>query len=155
LLVARGLASELQVAGSLRWQREHSRDGKIPLGKVLVDRGVLTQAQIDEVLGTHLEKPKLGESLIKSGVLSSEQLSHALSVRERTDERLGQILVKLKYVSDEQLRQALARQCDVSFIDLDGMSINRSLSRLINHSYAKRHGVLPVAALGDMLTVCF
>jgi len=51
------------------------------------------------------------------------------------------------------MRQALSAQLDVPFIDLEKVTIDRSLARLINRSYARRHSLLPIAKVGRTLTV--
>jgi hypothetical protein len=66
---------------------------------------------------------------------------------------MGQVLVKLADGADEVMRQELARQLHVPYVDLEQMIVDRTLARLINRSYAKRHLLLPVAQLGRTLTV--
>ena len=67
---------------------------------------------------------------------------------------LGAVLIELGYVDDAALRQALAAQLDVPYIELDRMNLDRSLSRIVNASYARRHNIVPVAVAGQMLTIC-
>ena len=52
------------------------------------------------------------------------------------------------------MRQALAIQLDIPYLDLDRMTVDRSLNKFINSNYAQRHAVIPVAVAGQMLTVC-
>jgi type IV pilus assembly protein PilB len=66
---------------------------------------------------------------------------------------LGKVLLKLEYITDETMRQALSAQLNVPFIDLEKVTIDRSLARLINRSYARRHSLLPIAQVGRTLTV--
>jgi type II secretory ATPase GspE/PulE/Tfp pilus assembly ATPase PilB-like protein len=66
---------------------------------------------------------------------------------------LGQILLKLNYVTDETMRQALGHQLNVPYLDLENVMIDRSLARVINPTFAKRHSLLPVATVGRTLTV--
>jgi type IV pilus assembly protein PilB len=97
---------------------------------------------------------RLGEVLLRSGALTAEQLEHALAEQRKQPLPLGELLVKLGYVNDDTLRQALGRQANVSFIDLDRMEIDRSLTRVVNSNYARRHALVPIAQVKQVLTVC-
>jgi type IV pilus assembly protein PilB len=92
--------------------------------------------------------------LLRNGAVTADQLSHALTLQQKEALPLGQLLVKLGYVSDDTVRQALGRQANVSYIDLDRMALDRSLSRVVNSNYARRHGLVPVAQVKQTLTVC-
>ena len=96
----------------------------------------------------------IGEVLLREGAISEKQLAHALAQQQKKRLPLGELLVKLGYITDQKMRQALARQLNVSYIDLDRVTIDKSLSRVINSNYAKRHAMVPVALVGDALTVC-
>jgi type IV pilus assembly protein PilB len=97
---------------------------------------------------------RLGEVLLRSGAITTEQLERALAQQKKEPVALGQVLVKLGYVSDDAVRQALGRQANVSFIDLDRMEIDRALARVINSNYARRHALVPIAQVKQTLTVC-
>lgn len=99
------------------------------------------------------KRSKLGEILVENGAITVSQLDHALSEQTSLKLPLGQILLKLDYVTDETMRQALGRQLNVPYIDLENVMIDRSLARVINPTFAKRHSLLPVASVGRTLTV--
>ncbi len=99
------------------------------------------------------ERSRLGEILIADGLLTKTQLDHALDQQLTQKKPLGQILTKLHYVTDEVMRQALGRQLNVPYVDLENMLIDRELARIINRGYAKRHALVPVAKSGSILTV--
>jgi len=98
-------------------------------------------------------RSRLGELLLTSGAITQQQLRHALSQQATLKLPLGQVLIKLNYVSDEMMRQALGLQLNVPYLDLDKITLDRSLARVINRNYARRHNLLPVAQLGRTLTV--
>ena len=101
-----------------------------------------------------MKRFRLGEVLLRSGEITAEQLAHALAQQQKEPMALGELLVRLGYVTDDAVRQALGRQVNVSFVDLDRMEIDRSLARVINSNYARRHGLVPIAQLRQTLTVC-
>ncbi|HEV8225663.1 MAG TPA: ATPase, T2SS/T4P/T4SS family [Methylomirabilota bacterium] len=96
---------------------------------------------------------RLGEILLANGSITEPQLEHALAQQESLKLPLGKILLKLNYVTDETVRQALSKQLRIPFIDLEKVTIDRRLARVINRSYARRHSVLPIAQVGRTLTV--
>ncbi|HVG69726.1 MAG TPA: GspE/PulE family protein [Vicinamibacterales bacterium] len=105
--------------------------------------------------GARKERLPLGESLVKIGAISQEQLQDALrQQKHHKGVRLGRLLVKLGFISDDVMRQALSEQLNVPFVDLERMRIDPALGRIINHAYARRHCLLPVSSIGQSLTVC-
>ena len=96
---------------------------------------------------------RLGEILLANGSITEPQLEHALAQQESLKLPLGKILLRLNYVTDETVRQALSKQLGIPFIDLEKVTIDRRLARVINRSYARRHSVLPIAQVGRTLTV--
>jgi len=151
LLLQRGLVTEAQVVRALARQKVQI---DATLGQILVSQGVLTQPQLDAVLDGCGKRPPLGDVLVRHGAITRAQLDHALATQKKTRGTLGQILIKLRYLDDAGVRQALAIQLDVPYVDLDRMSIDRNLCRVINPNYAKRHSILPVALSGQTLTIC-
>src|SRR6185436_14112434 len=105
-------------------------------------------------LDTFGKRLRLGEVLLRHGTITRAQLDHALASQRKTRGPLGQILITLGFVDDPGMRQALAIQLDIPYLDLDRMTVDRSLSKFVNSNYAQRHTVVPVAVAGQMLTVC-
>jgi type IV pilus assembly protein PilB len=122
--------------------------------EILVSQKILTQQQLDSVLDTFGKRPRLGEVLLRHGTITSEQLNQALAIQAKSPGPLGQLLIKLGCLDDASMRQALAIQLDIPYLDLDRMTIDRSLGKIINRNYARRHSVVPLTVVGQMLTVC-
>ena len=60
--------------------------------------------------GSHRLETRLGNVLIKSGMLTQEQLSRALEIQKETLQRLGFILTHYQIISADALKQALQLQ---------------------------------------------
>ncbi len=151
LLIAEGLVSERQIAEAVAEQPAGS--AYVPLGRMLVDRKVITARQLALVLERSDKRLKLGEVLRRNGSINEEQLEFALQEQRRVRRPLGEVLMKLGYVTEETMRQALCLQLGVPYVDLDAMMLDKSLTRLINLNYARRHWLVPVALMGHALTV--
>ncbi len=151
-LIREGLITEAQLAEALRHQQGLA--SYVPLGHILVEQKVVTRRQLNHLLETVDKRPRLGELLVRSGSVTAVQLAHALDRQRTVEMPLGELLIRLGYVTDETMRLALALQLNIPYVDLDQVNIDRSLTRLINRSYARRHSLVPVACVGQTLTIC-
>jgi type IV pilus assembly protein PilB len=151
LLVREGLITARQLEAALEAQA--TRVGYAPLGQLLIERGVVTQKQLTLLLDRSEKRPRLGEVLVRNGSISAEGLDQALAEQRKRHRPLGQVLVQLGLVSDETMRQALGIQLNIPYLDLDRMDLDRTLARVINRNYARRHLLVPVSCVGPVLTV--
>ena len=151
LLIQRRLISASDLQEALDAQKAAAE--YVPLGQLLIDRGLVTRRQLHLLLEWAKMRPKLGELLIKAGAISEAQLSRALEEQPQFALPLGETLIKLGYVTEDQMRQALCLQMNVPYLDLTRLQIDPSLARLINRTYAVRNVVVPVSQVGQTLTV--
>jgi type II secretory ATPase GspE/PulE/Tfp pilus assembly ATPase PilB-like protein len=151
LLIDEGLATEAQIAEALAQQAASS--AYVPLGRLLVDQKIVTARQLALLLERSDKRLKLGEVLRRNGSITEEQLQHALQEQRRVKRPLGEVLIKMGYVTEEVMRQALCLQLGVAYVNLDGMTLDKGLTRLINLNYARRHSLVPIALVGQALTV--
>ena len=59
---------------------------------------------------------KLGEILIKNGVLTEDKLNTALEIQKKEGGLIGEILLKNSFVSEQDIIDALIRQCDYLYL---------------------------------------
>ena len=59
---------------------------------------------------------RLGEILIRKGIITSEQLETALAEGKKTGEFVGKLLVDMKFITEEQFLEAVAEQLDLKFL---------------------------------------
>src|SRR5438132_1004965 len=97
---------------------------------------------------------RLGDLLVKSKVISPEQLTQALTAqRQNGGSRLGSVLVKLGFVNDEDVTTFLSRQYGVPAINLSLFELDPSVVKLVPYETAKRYQVLPLSRVGSSLTL--
>jgi type IV pilus assembly protein PilB len=101
------------------------RAPKRPIGQILLERGIVTQAQLDQALG----------------------------IQKNTGEKLGAILVDLGFVKERDVLRAYAEQLGIEFLDLDKVRVDESAVRTIPQNLAQRYNALPVQRNGDKLVV--
>ncbi|MBN1356835.1 type IV-A pilus assembly ATPase PilB [bacterium] len=96
---------------------------------------------------------RLGEMLIREGILEEEQLQKALDYQAKNPGRLGSILVKLKMVSEEDITELLSNQFGVPSINLSNFEIEEVVLKLIPAEVARKYHLLPISRTGASLTI--
>src|SRR5437773_1930533 len=96
---------------------------------------------------------RLGDILIREGLLSREKLAHALAEHRASGMPLGYILAKQGLVPEVEITRIVARQLRVPAVDLTRYEVDPKIIKLIPADIAKRHVVLPLKREGRTLTV--
>jgi hypothetical protein len=105
------------------------------------------------VVGPRHSGRTLGALLVPRGFLTGDELQHVLSLQRRSGERLGEIVVRLGLISDSDLVELLAEQLRMPTIDLDRVTIDWAVARLISKTEARTFGILPVRRDNDHIDV--
>ena len=96
---------------------------------------------------------RLGDLLIKEGLITREQLEQGLVEQKNTGMRLGYCLVKLGFLQELEITKALARQFRMPAVDLTRFEVDPKIIKLVPTDVAVRHMVLPLKREGRTLTV--
>jgi type IV pilus assembly protein PilB len=103
--------------------------------------------------GSQRKIKKLGDILVEEGLITPDQLEHALLEQSRTDQLLGRILIDLKIVKESDLMAALAKQIGFRFIDLSEHQVDPSAAMLIPEQVSRRYRALPIGFEDSKLLV--
>ena len=96
---------------------------------------------------------KLGEILVREGLITQEQLRKALQEQKNSGMRLGYTLVKLGFIEETEVSKMLARQYRMPAVDLSRFEVDAKILKLIPPDIATKHTVLPLKREGRTLTV--
>lgn len=96
---------------------------------------------------------RIGDLLVREGLITAVQLAAALQDARQNNTRIGYSLVKLNCIPEAELTRALAKQYRVPAVDLDRVVIDPKIIKLIPGDQAMKHLVLPLRRVGRMLTV--
>ena len=96
---------------------------------------------------------KLGEILVREGLITLDQLKKALMEQKGTGMRLGYTLVKLGFVEETEVTKMLARQYRMPAVDLSRFEVDPKIIKLLPPDIAVKHTVLPLKREGRTLTV--
>ncbi len=96
---------------------------------------------------------KLGELLVKSRLITPEQLQKALEKQRAEGGKIGSILVELGYISEQQLVEFLSKHFGVPSVNLERVTISEELIKLIPADVARKYMIIPISKAGAKLTV--
>jgi type IV pilus assembly protein PilB len=96
---------------------------------------------------------RIGELLVRDGLITREQLERGLVEARTSGTRVGYALVKLGFVGEQDLALALSRQHRIPAVDLERVKLDPAICRLVPADIALRHLVLPLRRVGRVLTV--
>ncbi|MCP3102978.1 general secretion pathway protein GspE [Myxococcus sp. K15C18031901] len=93
-------------------------------------------------------KKRLGDILLKRGVVDALQLHSALAYQRKWGVPLGQVVVDQRFCTAQQVLEALAEQVGLETVDLDAQRPEAGLARLIPEKVAQTHRVVPLRLEG-------
>lgn len=96
---------------------------------------------------------KIGDMLLKAGMISQEQLEKSLKEQQSTGSKLGSVLAKLGFITEDEILQFLSKQFNVPAVNLNDYKFDKAILALIPSKLAQKYGVLPLNRLGRVLTV--
>jgi type IV pilus assembly protein PilB len=98
-------------------------------------------------------EPRLGELLVRGGVVTREQLNQALQKEQDNGSNVIQELVRLGFTTEDNLTQFLAAQFGIEKVPLESVDITQALFDLVPTDLIQKHQIIPLKLLGSTLTV--
>jgi len=98
-------------------------------------------------------QPRIGELLVRGGVVTKEQLNEALEKEKSNGSNLIHELLRLGFTTDDQLTQFLAKQFGIEQVALDDDQIPDAVFNLVPPHLIQKHQLIPIKLLGSTLTV--
>lgn len=100
----------------------------------------------------------IGKYLVNEGVITEQQLQNVLDAKEKENvagKYFGDYVIELGYVTDIQFGRILAKRLNVPFVDLNDSSVNLSYEAVkkIPEALAKKHTLIAIKITGRRLTV--
>ena len=100
-----------------------------------------------------LTPDKLGDILVRDGLITADQLKRALQEQRSSGMRLGYTLVKLGFIEETEITKMLARQYRMPAVDLSRFEVDPKILKLISSDIANKYTVLPLKREGRTLTI--
>ena len=96
---------------------------------------------------------KLGDLLLRSKLITPDQLDAALKSQREEGGKLGEALVRVGAVTENDITETLSQQFGVPSIDLANFEIDPAVIKIVPGDVARKYGVLPVNKTGATLTI--
>jgi type IV pilus assembly protein PilB len=87
---------------------------------------------------------RLGDILVRQGVLAASRLEAALAEQRARGSRLGQVLVEGGYCTEEQIAQALTSQFRLEFVKAHDGDVDRGAAATLGLDFLRKHGLVPL-----------
>ena len=99
---------------------------------------------------------KLGELLIKEGIITQSQLDEVIKIQAKEGGRLGEILLRMGFVTEEDIVVALGKQLGLPYVSMGAGLLkpvaDQNLDHLIPKEFALKNLVLPLSKTLNSLT---
>lgn len=97
----------------------------------------------------------IGTLLVQAGLITEEQLQEALHLQrtEMPTERTGAVLVHLGYVTSEDMAKTLAHQMEVPYLGPDFSEFDPEMAELLDRDQAERLNAVPLRREGEGILV--
>jgi len=95
----------------------------------------------------------LGKLLVERNLISPEQWQECLEQHRHTGKSLGKVLVESGMLSQEALLQIVANQAKMQTVDLEKSEIDKNALDKVPASIAQVYNIMPIKLQGNTLTV--
>lgn len=86
----------------------------------------------------------IGQLLLKYGMITEEQLGHALQKQQEEGGKIGDILIEFGYIGRENINEVLEFQMGVPYVNLDEYNIELEAIKLVPESIVKKYRLIPI-----------
>ena len=97
---------------------------------------------------------RIGEVLMERGCITQEQMEQALAYqKEHREKRVGQILIELGFITETHVLEALAARLGLEIVSIGQMQVDLAAVRLIPRELAEKQNLLAVRAAEGSLEI--
>jgi hypothetical protein len=123
-------------------------------GDHAASRWITEPAALRAALSSQRDKriPRIGEALLQLGFVTTQLIEHALA-QPAAQGRLGERLVRQGLLTPEQLQAGLAFKLGYPLVDLGRFPIDPVCARMLPPELANRHGAVPILLDGRRIVV--
>ncbi|MDD5131774.1 MAG: type IV-A pilus assembly ATPase PilB [bacterium] len=101
--------------------------------------------------GTH---KRLGEMLVETGIITSEQLQEALEEQKKSGGRLGQNLMALGYITEDVMAAFVGKQLGISYVSLSEYGeISGDVTKIVPENICRHQTLVPISLEENILTI--
>ena len=100
-------------------------------------------------------KLQIGQVLLQRGIVTEEQIESALSRQRQSGHNrlLGELLVEMEFCTENQIASALAQAYDLPYAQISPKICDPAIVEILSRDFLEEHSVLPLFKVYDTLTV--
>ena len=102
---------------------------------------------------TRTEDLKLGELLLRQGVVTREDLEKALREQKAMGGFIGQVLVRLGMATEEQILPILSKQLGIPYVVVKDLEVPTAVIEKVPAKFASHYKLLPITFEGNVLNL--
>jgi type IV pilus assembly protein PilB len=99
-----------------------------------------------------VERP-LGQILMERGIITNAQVQEALEVQKKEGGLIGDIIVKLGFAKEEDIAQCLSLQFGFPYLPLENYEISPEAEQLVPKTVAEYYCLIPLDKIENTLTI--
>lgn len=96
---------------------------------------------------------RIGELLVERGIITQAQLDEALNVQKENKKLLGEILIELGYATEEEVMICLTTQYGVPYLPLESYEIDQEIINSVSSELVHKYHFIPIDKLGNLITI--
>lgn len=96
----------------------------------------------------------IGKILIENGVLTEEQLDKALEIQKKSGgKKLGDVLIELNFITQKDFMKAFSRKLLVDFVELRNYPIDVNAVKILGEEDSRNKKLIAIKLRGNELTI--
>ena len=95
----------------------------------------------------------IGQLLLEKGVIKQAQLDEGLKIQKERGGLLGQVLAGLGYVTEEQIAQAITVQYGFPYLPLANYEMDEAAIKMVTENIARQYCLIPIDKIGNTVTI--
>ncbi|MCL7486955.1 MAG: hypothetical protein M8357_02125 [Desulfobulbaceae bacterium] len=137
---------------------EHNELKKIKFGRIIAERAKIlysaVESEIQRAYENPLQKLKVGEILLKAGLVSEEQVLEALAYQKKLhNKKLGNFLIEKGILQEKEVYMALAEKFRIPFVDLRQQKGSRKILSQLPRELIEKLKILPLSANDSTMVI--
>ncbi len=117
-------------------------------------KNIIVERTIQQAYKQNIKNIKVGEILVKAGVVNEKQVSAALAVQETLrKKKIGQFLIEKGVLQEEQVYIALAEKFRTPYVDLRKEPLSKKVLQILPRELVLKFQILPLSYRNSSLVV--
>lgn len=90
------------------------------------------------------KKVRLGDVLVKKGIIDENQLQTALSRQREQGKMLGEMVIALGYATQRDINEALCDSLGIDFVDMRETEISDDVLSMLDENIMRKYTLVPL-----------